>query len=457
MPSHLSPERPAAAQSQGRDAVEAVLEQVRRLRGGVEAVRREAGPPRFGDADARARWQRALCDLADSQLNELDAQLGQLRERRPATAGRPAGSLLTRVGTAEWDLLTDRIDWSDELYAIFGRSPEEGPLSLDELPGAIAGADQARLTAMVTDCLVDGRTIDGEFRVVRPDGSLRTVHLVGEPVLDADGATASMWAVLRDVSELRRSQRAVSAPREARGGPPAQGEQRLAVELRETVLPPWRGTLRFPHDEHDSPAGLDLAAHYLCPPGGSSARSDWYDALRLPGDCTLLSVGDLAGRGLSASSGLAMLLGALRGMALTGVDPGPLLGWLNQLLEASAQPLLGSALCCRYDPATRSLEWAQGGHPAPLLFREGTGRALERPAGEVLGAGAQSTYRPAREELLPGDVLVLHTAALNSALDPRSLAPDLTAAADAEACLGVLAQATAGTPGVCLLVARVTG
>lgn len=53
---------------------------------------------------------------------------------------------------------------------------------------------------------MDSKPIDGDFRIVRRDGTVRTVRMVGEPVLDSDGGTASMWAVLRDVSELRRSQ-----------------------------------------------------------------------------------------------------------------------------------------------------------------------------------------------------------------------------------------------------------
>lgn len=75
--------------------------------------------------------------------------------------------------------------------------------------------DRPMLTAMVTDCLIDAKPIDGEFRIVRPDGGVRTVHMMGEPVLDTDGSTAAMWAVLRDVSELRRSQRTVSESRES--------------------------------------------------------------------------------------------------------------------------------------------------------------------------------------------------------------------------------------------------
>lgn len=182
------------------------------------------------------RWQRALCELAAHQLDDLDRHLGELREglladppgadegteadtraaaEAPAESdGTGRGSLLSRVGSAEWNLLSDEVTWSDELCRIFGRDPGDGGLTLDELPSWIFSEDQPILTAMVTDCLVDGKPIDGEFRVVRADEVVRTVHMAGEPVLDTDGSTASMWAVLRDVSELRRSERSVRESRD---------------------------------------------------------------------------------------------------------------------------------------------------------------------------------------------------------------------------------------------------
>ncbi|MGK5643169.1 PP2C family protein-serine/threonine phosphatase, partial [Streptomyces sp. URMC 126] len=128
-------------------------------------------------------------------------------------------------------------------------------------------------------------------------------------------------------------------------------------------------------------------------------------ALHLPDGQTLLSAGDLTGHGVTATSGMAMLLGALRGMAIAGVQPGDLMGWLNQLLDASTQPALGSAICCRYDPSTRTLRWAQAGHPAPLLFRDGTGRSLAPPEGVLLGATSGATYGQAEERLQPDDLL----------------------------------------------------
>ncbi|MER5969712.1 SpoIIE family protein phosphatase [Streptomyces sp. NPDC002055] len=486
MPPHSFADRPAA-QPPERGAVDALISQTRRLRGGVDAVRRDTAS---AEDDPRFRWQRALCDLAVHHLDDLGQQLGQLREGLPPDlvpadaapdtvvsapiAGTPPpaerGSLLSRVGSAEWNLLTDEVDWSDELFRIFGRTPEDGPLSLDELPSWLFAEDQGLLTAMVTDCLVDGKPIDGEFRIVRADGSVRTLHMMGEPVLDADGCTASMWAVLRDVSELRRSQRAVRETRDSlqRQRHIAQTERRLAVELQEAVLPPWRGSLRFPQGGQ---ASLDLAAHYLPSGTGALIGGNWYDALHLPDGQTLLSVGDLTGHGVSATSGMAMLLGALRGMAVAGVAPGALMGWLNQLLDASAQPALGSALCCRYDSRSGALSWSQAGHSAPLLFRDGVGRALPQPGGVLLGATSGASYEQAEEQLAPGDLLVLHTGGLApSFTDPTgpdgdaavqrllALGPRLSAARSAQECVRIVAEEFGETDredDACVMIARI--
>ncbi|MFB9391541.1 PP2C family protein-serine/threonine phosphatase [Streptomyces coeruleoprunus] len=488
MPPHLFADRPSQ-QPPERGAVDALITQTRRLRGEVDAVRRDAG----GDEDdPQGRWQRALCDLAVHQLDDLGAQLGQLRDGVPDASapteagagageehatqedGRPSdeqatGSLLHRIGRAEWNLLNDEVSWSDELFRIFGRPPEAGGMSLDELPSMVFPEDQPRLTALVTGCLIDGKPIDGEFRIVRADGRVRTVHMVGEPVLDADGCTASMWAVLRDVSELRRSERAVRESGDSlrRRQAVEQTEHRVAVELQETVLPPWRGPLRF---SHDGPGALDLAGHYL--PSLSSDRigGDWYDALELPDGDTLLTVGDLTGHGVAATSSVAMLLGALRGLAVAGIRPGPLMGHLNQLMDSAEHTALGSAVCCRYTPATRTLTWAQAGHPAPLLFRGGTGCALTRPEGVLLGATASgAAYEQAEVRLHPGDLLVLHTDGLarvpgapgsdvSGADRLLELAAPFARARDAQECVRLVVDEFGGSPrtdDACVVVARV--
>ncbi|MFD3652098.1 PP2C family protein-serine/threonine phosphatase [Streptomyces sp. NPDC058620] len=475
MPSHLFADRPAP-QPPERDAVDALIHRTRRLRGDVDAVRRDAVV--IDEDDPQLRWQRALCDLAVHHLDDLDGHLGQLREGLPVQAtgeAEPAaarervidprpGSLLSRVGSAEWNLLTDEVSWSEELYEIFGRTPASGPMSLDELPSFLLPEDQPLLTSMVTACLVDGKPIDGEFRILRSDGHMRTLHMMGEPVLDADGCTASMWAVLRDVSELRRSQRAVGRTRESasREQHMARTEHRMAVELQEAVLPPWRGSLRLPRQ---GAGALDIAGHYLPSESSNLIGGDWYDALELPDGRTLLTVGDLTGHGIPATSAMAMILGALRGMAVAGIEPGALMGHLNQLLESTVQPALGSAVYCRFDPGTGSLAWAQAGHPAPLLFRGGAGRPLPRPEGVLLGAAPGVAYEQDEVRLLPGDVLLLHTDGLTRRRDrgagPEALlalAPRFAQARTAQDCVRAVVEEFGGTERLddaCVLVARI--
>ncbi|MFD3827350.1 PP2C family protein-serine/threonine phosphatase [Streptomyces sp. NPDC058625] len=477
MPPHLSADR-SAAQPPGRGPVEALISQTRRLKGEVDAVRR--GTP-ADTSDPRDRWRRALYELALRRLDDLDEHLAQLRDgpppvpapaapagtaRPPTTASAPRqGALLSRVGSAEWNLLTDEASWSGELYRILDRDPATPPLTLDELPSLVHDEDRPRLTAMVTGCLVDARPIDGEFRLIRPDGSVRTVHMMGEPVLGYDGSTASMWAVLRDVSELRRCRRAVGETRDPlhhRGQHAARPEHRIAVELQEAVLPAWRGSLRLPRR---GPRTLDVAARHLPSATGAATGRDWYDALELSDGTTLLSVGGLTGQGVGVASRMAMLLGAMRGMAMSGTDPGPLMACLNRLLDATGQPALGSGLCLRYRPESRSLTWAQAGHPVPLLFRGGTGCALDAPDGVLLGATPAASYGQAEEILEAGDLLLLHTGGLvpgrSGAASVRrliGLAPQFAESRTAQDCLLAVLREFGDREredDACVLVARV--
>ncbi|MGJ3562111.1 hypothetical protein ACR6C2_43585 [Streptomyces sp. INA 01156] len=123
----LSADR-SAVQPPGRGPVDALISQTRRLRGDVDAVRRDTAAD---VSDPKDRWQRALYDLALHQLNDLDEHLAQLRDgpcpcqRCPvrAPAPPPHDSVLSRVGSAEWNLLTDEASWSGELYRILDRDP----------------------------------------------------------------------------------------------------------------------------------------------------------------------------------------------------------------------------------------------------------------------------------------------------------------------------------------------
>jgi hypothetical protein len=289
-------------------------------------------------------------------------------DRRTVRRGVPGGPGTRRAapgaGIAQWDLTTDEVHWSDEVFEIFGRDRASGALTLDQLPAHLLPDDQLPLQGMVTAALVDGRALAGEVRVVRPDGTVRTVHCTGEPVVGADGHAESLWLSLRDVSDRR---------------PP--------------VAAPIRPALR-----------VQVAVRGPAEPG-----TGWCDALPLPGGRTALTAGSAAGAG----DGCAALRDALRGMALAGAGPARMLRLLDALLPQYGMSSPVRAICCRCEPGGRpTLVWAQAGGAGPLLVRDGTvraaaaGAAVDETADEVPAGPGGPFLVQHRIELVPGDVVL---------------------------------------------------
>lgn len=327
---------------------------------------------------------------------------GLLPEQRRTAAPPAPGS--GPVASAEWHLDRDDVRWSDEMYTLFGRDRALGPLPLAELPDHAAVEDRAFVTDLLHELLEQANGTEGEFRIVRSDGSRVSVQFVGEPVLGADGTPYAVWVLLRDITELRRTQEALT---ETRAQLLAQrrlvrSEHRIAAELQRVVMPWWTRPISLP--------GIEVATRYFPAEQDSKVGGDWYDALALPSGDVLLAVGDMSGHGVAAASGMTTLRGALQGVAMTGAGPAAMLTALNRIVvHTLPADKVATAVCARFDPVRRVLTWAQGGHPPPLLYRDGVGRALSAPFGVLLGALDEPEFVEDRVELLPGDVLLIFT------------------------------------------------
>jgi serine phosphatase RsbU (regulator of sigma subunit) len=155
--------------------------------------------------------------------------------------------------------------------------------------------------------------------------------------------------------------------------------------------------------------GLDVASRYRPAGQGTLVSGDWYDAVPLPAGQILLAVGDIAGHGIDAVTGMVALRNCLRGLAITGAGPATLLGWLNSIACHLTDGTVGTAVCGLYDPADRSLRWARAGHLPPILVRDGAAREFALPDGMLLGADPDASYQESTVALQPGDTLVLFT------------------------------------------------
>jgi serine phosphatase RsbU (regulator of sigma subunit) len=136
---------------------------------------------------------------------------------------------------------------------------------------------------------------------------------------------------------------------------------------------------------------------------------DWYDALQLPGGDLLFVVGDIAGHGMEAVTGMVTARNALRGLAVTGADPGELIGQLNYMTCLFAEDVTGTVICGRYSPRSRMLRWARAGHLPPVLVRGGTATVQPMPAGMLLGVQLDTEYEQLYLQLRREDTLLFYT------------------------------------------------
>lgn len=313
---------------------------------------------------------------------------------------------LGNLGWAGWNLVTDTVTWSEQVYAIFDRDPGRGPMPLEELPSHVVPDDLHQLGAAVERLLSEGGPVDQPFRITTGRG-VRHLRIVAEAQTDADGTPVEVHGFFQDLTAqhdielaLRDSERAVLLQRGM-----LQAERALAARLQDTLLPIPEQSLEL--------AGLCIDVAYVPADSGINVGGDWYSAIGLPDESALFVIGDVAGHGLPAVGTMAQLRFTAKGMAVTGSPLPDVLRRLNTLLLHTGSDPSGSAtatmVMARYQPWDRRLIWVRAGHLPPLLIRGDRAEFLEQPPGALLGATCEASYEQAAIDLLPGDHLLFYT------------------------------------------------
>jgi serine phosphatase RsbU (regulator of sigma subunit) len=181
----------------------------------------------------------------------------------------------------------------------------------------------------------------------------------------------------------------------------AAEEHDLALRLQRAIMPSGVSVV--------ATAGVDISV--LCRPATPTAlvAGDWYDALQLPGGDLLFVVGDIAGHGIEAVTGMVAARNALRGLAVTDASPGELLGKLNYAACLFTEGLTGTVICGRYSPRSRVLRWARAGHLPPIVVRDGAAMIQPMPEGMLLGVELDAEYEQRSLQLRSDDTLLFYT------------------------------------------------
>jgi len=140
------------------------------------------------------RWYESRTDIEDrKRANEA---------LRRSEAYLAEAQRLSHTGSWAWNVHSrENVHWSAEHYRTFGFDPEEGLISFQRARDRIHPDDVAKFDEVLENAFLEKVDYELDFRLVFPDGSIKYVHTVGHPIVDASGDVVEVIGTNMDVTK----------------------------------------------------------------------------------------------------------------------------------------------------------------------------------------------------------------------------------------------------------------
>jgi PAS domain S-box-containing protein len=171
---------------------------------------------RFGEArEMVGNWaviggtEQAVLSLVDISAQKRVEEA--LRESRATLA---VAQRIARIGNWEWDLATDTLTWSEEIYRLFAVDPATFTLTYEWFLQAVHPEDREMIVRAVNDALYNMKTFHLDYRILLPGGSVLTLSARAEVTYDAHGAPLRMVGTCQDVTWRTEAEQALRSSEE---------------------------------------------------------------------------------------------------------------------------------------------------------------------------------------------------------------------------------------------------
>ncbi|MGB9937473.1 MAG: PAS domain S-box protein [Methanobacterium sp.] len=118
-------------------------------------------------------------------------------EKRLAEAQKMA-----HLGNWEWNITTNELYWSDEIYRIFGRQPQEFGATYDAFLSYVHHEDRDYVDNKVNEALT-GKSYNIDHKIITADGRERIVYEEAEVTFDSENNPIIMVGTVQDVTDQR--------------------------------------------------------------------------------------------------------------------------------------------------------------------------------------------------------------------------------------------------------------
>jgi len=153
----------------------------------------------------------AIAGTEETVLSLLDITRQKKVEKalRDSRAALALAQRISHVGNWEWDVVEDRLTWSEEMFRIYGVDPADFSPSYDALLQAVHPQDREEMIVAVNAALYDRKPLELDHRIVLPGGEVRTVAVRGEVSFDSRGNPLRIVGTDQDVTWRKDAEEAL--------------------------------------------------------------------------------------------------------------------------------------------------------------------------------------------------------------------------------------------------------
>ncbi|WP_173064916.1 diguanylate cyclase domain-containing protein [Sulfurimicrobium lacus] len=147
----------------------------------------------------------------EQELRHTKEGLEQIISERTATLRENLERLseaqrISHMGHWEWDIVTNELRWSDEIYRLFGLQPTGFGATHDTFMAAVHPEDRHMVNNSVERALRKEENYQVEHRIIWPDGTVRHMREKGEVAFDENGQALRMIGTVRDITDERENE-----------------------------------------------------------------------------------------------------------------------------------------------------------------------------------------------------------------------------------------------------------
>ena len=159
------------------------------------------------EMESLARENAQLYQQAKNYSQLLEATVEErTRELKAKKVRLAEAQKLAHLGSLECDKVMNKVTWSDELFQILGLDPEQVKPSFEVVQNLIHPADREILSKSRIRAFTLGEANEFEFRIVRPDSSLRCLFVKIQSTKDAKGKVIKVFGTVQDITEQKNTE-----------------------------------------------------------------------------------------------------------------------------------------------------------------------------------------------------------------------------------------------------------